>query len=139
MNEPGQSRRIWRSIGAVVAGVFAIVILSIATDAAMRAVGVFPPPGRPMADSLFVLATAYRTVYAVAGSYIAARLAPSRPMRHALAFGVVGLLVGVAGVVATWNAGPELGPKWYPIAIFAINLPCAWLGGRLREMQQHTG
>jgi hypothetical protein len=42
-----------------------------------------------MADALLLLATAYRTVYGVAGSDLAARLAPGRPMAHALALGVL--------------------------------------------------
>jgi len=64
-----------------------------------------------MPGKLFLVATAYRMVYAVAGSYIAARLAPDRPMQHALVLGFVGLALSIAGAVATWNAGPELGPK----------------------------
>jgi hypothetical protein len=77
-----------RSIGAVLAGFVAIVVLSLGTDAALHASGVFPPWGQPMGDALFLLATAYRIVYGVAGSYIAARLAPDRPMPPALALGV---------------------------------------------------
>ena len=128
-------RRILRRIGAVLAGLLAIIILSSATDMALHATGVFPPSGQPMADALFLLATAYRIVYGVAGGYLAARLAPDRPMQHALTLGVVGLAISIAGAVATWNAGPAFGPKWYPLALIAIALPCAWAGGRLREMQ----
>jgi hypothetical protein len=29
------------------------------------------------------------------------------------------------GAVATWNAGPAFGPKWHPLAVIAIALPCA--------------
>jgi hypothetical protein len=87
----------------------------------------------PMSDALFLLATVYRTVYNVGGSYIVARLAPDRPLQHALASGVVGLLLGTAGSVATWNRG--LGPHWYPLAIIALAMPCAWAGGRLRVTQ----
>jgi hypothetical protein len=42
-----------------------------------------------MGDALFLLATAYRIVYGVAGSYVTARLAPDRPMQHALALGML--------------------------------------------------
>jgi hypothetical protein len=56
-------------------------------------------------------------------------------MQHALVLGVVGLALSIAGAVGTWNAGPEFGPKWYPLALVAIALPCAWVGGRLRAMQ----
>jgi surface polysaccharide O-acyltransferase-like enzyme len=135
VSETHRPRRILRSIGAVLAGLLAIIILSTATDMALHATGVFPPSGQPMADALFLLATAYRIVYGVAGSYLAARLAPDRPMLHALALGVVGLTISTAGAVATWNAGSAFGPKWYPLAVIAIALPCAWAGGRLREMQ----
>jgi hypothetical protein len=92
-----------------------------------------------MAASLFVWATTYRIVYGVFGGYIAARLAPDRPMQHTLALGVVGLVLSAAGAVATWNAGPEFGPRWYPLALVATALPCAWMGGKLRDLQLRRG
>ena len=127
-----------RSIGAVVAGLFAVVVLSLGTDAVLHATGAYPPWGKPMAESLYLLATAYRVVFAVAGSYIAARLAPDRPMRHALVLGAVGLALSIAGSAATWNKGLEFGPRWYPLALIATAMPCAWVGGRLRGMQLHA-
>jgi hypothetical protein len=135
MSEPLRPRRIVRSIVAVLAGVLAVIILSIGTDLAMHVLGVYPAWGQRMTDSLFLLATGYRVIYAVAGSYIAARLAPDRPMRHALVIGIVGLALGFVGAVATRNEGPEFGPKWYSIAIVAIAMPCAWMGGKLCVMQ----
>ena len=138
MSETRRPRRILRGIVAVLAGVLTVILLSIGTDMALRASGVYPTWGERMADSLFLLATAYRVVYAVAGSYIAARLAPDRPMRHALAIGVVGLILSLVGAVATRNEGPEFGPKWYSLAIIAIAMPCAWAGGRLRGMPLRT-
>ena len=71
----------------------------------------------------------------VATSYLVARLAPGRPMRHALVFGLVGVVIGTAGMVATWGRGPEFGPKWYALAVIAMALPCAWAGGRLFDLQ----
>ena len=120
-----------RSIGAVLAGFLAVVVLSIGTDFALQAAGIFPPLGQRVPDRLILLATAYRTVYSIAGSYLAARLAPNRPMRHALALGVLGLVASTAGAVATWNAGPAYEPKWYPLALIALALPGAWVGGKL--------
>jgi|SRR6267143_2697476 len=135
MTETPRPRRMARSIGAVVAGVVAIFVLSTATDVVLHATGVFPPWGQPMSDGLFALATAYRAVYGVACSYLVARLAPDRPLRHALAFGVVGVVIGTVGSATTWGRGPEFGPKWYPLALIAVSLPCAWAGGKLRELQ----
>jgi hypothetical protein len=89
------------------------------------------PPG----DGPLLLATAYRTVYGILGSCVIVRLAPDRPMQHALAGGVVGLIVSTAGAVVTWNKGPAFGPHWYPLALILLAIPTAWMGGRLREVQ----
>jgi hypothetical protein len=126
-------RSLSRSVGAVVAGFVLLVALSVGTDAALRAAGVFPPAEERMSDGLFVLATAYRFVYGIAGCFLAARLAPSRPMRHAWVLGWVGAAAGLAGLIATWNQIPELGPRWYSIAVFAMPLPCAWIGGKMHR------
>jgi len=134
MSEPNPPRRVLPSIGAVLAGFIATFVLSVGTDAALHAAGVFPALGRPMADSLFVLAMAYRAVYTVAGGWVTARLAPDRPMRHALALGAIGLVAATVGMVATWGRS-ELGPRWYPIAIVVMALPCVWAGARIRERQ----
>jgi len=64
---------ILRRIGAVLAGLLAIFVLSLGTDALLHAAGVFPPLGQSMSNQLFLLATAYRVVYAVLGCYITAR------------------------------------------------------------------
>lgn len=136
MSQAHPPRRILRSLGALFAGFAAVVVLSLGTDVVLHTTGVFPPWGYTMSDALFVLATVYRTLYAIAGSYLTARLAPHRPMAHALAGGVVGLILSVIGAVATWDRGPEFGPHWYPLALVATALPCAWLGGRLRLTQR---
>jgi hypothetical protein len=128
-------RRMLRSIGALLAGFVVVVVLSLGTDLVLHAAGVFPPWGDPMSDALFVLATVYRTAYALLGSYLTARLAPYKPMKHALGGGVVGLVLSTIGAVSTWDKGPEFGPHWYPLALVATALPCAWAGGRLRTLQ----
>lgn len=135
MSEIHRPRRALRSIGAVLTGLVAVVVLSTATDAVLHGTGIYRPEGRPMADALFLLATAYRVAYAILGSYVAARLAPDRPMAHALALGAVGVVISSLGTLATTNAGPEFGPSWYPLLLVATALPCAWVGGRLLRAQ----
>ena len=49
-----------------------------------------------------------------------------------------GLILSVVGLVATWNAGPELGPRWYPILLVVTALPSAWVGGWIHAAQQPT-
>jgi surface polysaccharide O-acyltransferase-like enzyme len=115
----------------VLAGLLFVIIITTATDALMHATGIFPPLGQPMADSLFVLALAYRIIYSIAGGYITARLAPDQPVKHALVLGIIGTILGLGGTVATWNRGPEFGPKWYPLLIMVTALPSVWIGGKL--------
>ena len=121
---------IWRRIGAVLAGFLAIVVLSSAVDAALHAAGIFPPLGQSMSDGLFALATGYRIAISIGGCALAARLAPDRPMAHAMALGVVGVIASTVGAVATWNM--PIGPHWYPLLLVAVSIPCAYAGGKLR-------
>jgi hypothetical protein len=127
IGETRAPRRALRSIGAVAAGLLAIVVLSTAVDGVLHATGIYPPFPERMPDELFALATAYRIVFGIAGSWLTARLAPRKPLEHALALGAVGTVLSVAGAVAMW----AYGPAWYSLAIIAISFPCAWMGARL--------
>jgi hypothetical protein len=49
--------------------------------------------------------------------------------------GYVGVVMGLIGLVATWNLA--LGPKWYPILLVVLAIPQCWAGGRIYEM--HSG
>jgi hypothetical protein len=126
-------RRTGRRIGPVFAGLLTTALLSVATDAVMHACGIFPPVGQVMGDALFVLALAYRIAFAAAGGFVTARAASTRPMGHVAVLGATGLLLGLLGTVATWDAGPEFGPKWYALAVALTAVPATWWGGRLSE------
>ena len=133
--QPSKSKNRLRSAGALLAGLAVGVVLSVGTDLLMYALGILPRPGQPTADVPLLFATTYRTIYGILASYLAARFAPSRPMGHALALGVMGLAASVAGAVATWNRQPSLGPHWYPVALVVLAIPSAWVGGKLRMCQ----
>ena len=139
MNDAQPPRQLGKSFLALLAGMLAGIILSIGTDVLLHVIGLFPPLGQPVSSPLLLLATAYRSVYGVIGSYIAARLAPNSPMMHALVLGMVGFVVSIVGAVATWNKGPAFGPHWYPVALIVLAIPTAWVGGKLREMQMARG
>jgi hypothetical protein len=128
-------RRRGQSAIALAAGLLVGVILSLGTDQILHVLKIYPPWGQTMSDGLFLVATAYRVVFTILGSYVAARLAPDRPMWHAMVLGFVGLVVSIAGAVATWNTQPPVGPHWYALLIAAISIPCAWIGGMIRERQ----
>jgi hypothetical protein len=121
-----------QSVVALLAGFAAVVVLSLAADTVFHMLGVYPANGQAMNEvGDNVLALSYRCVFGALGSYIAARLAPARPMGHALILGLIGTAVATLGVVATWNM--NLGPHWYPIALVVTALPCAWIGGALHR------
>ena len=131
--------RACQSVGAVLAGLLAVAVLSVGTDVVLHAAGMFPPWGQPVGGGVLLLATVYRTIYSVAGAYLTARLAPERPMSHALTLGGVGFVLSIAGAVGTWNRGPAFGPHWYPLALVALAVPQCWAGGALRRMQLRAG
>ncbi|MEY2498867.1 MAG: hypothetical protein QOD12_2423 [Verrucomicrobiota bacterium] len=119
-----------RSVAAIIVGFLAVVFLSLGTDQVLHILKVYPPWGDPMPQpGLNALALSYRIVFTIFGSYLAARIAPRNPMRHAMILGLIGTVFGTAGAVATIPM--HLGPAWYPIAIAATALPCAWIGGKM--------
>src|SRR5688572_5564018 len=120
-----------RSIGAVLAGFITVFVLSIGTDFILEKLGFFPPANEPEAYTgwMLILALIYRSIYSVAGFYLAARLAPSAPMRHAIILGIIGTVFATLGAIANWDRSAN----WYPILLVLVTLPCAWLGGRLVE------
>ena len=135
MSDARKPGRILRRIGAVLAGLIVVGILDIGIDTVLHATGVYPPWFQPMSTSLWLLAIGYRTIDGIIGGYTAARLAPDRPVVHALVLGLIGIVLSTVGVIGTWNKGPEFGPKWYPLTLVGIALPCALIGGLLREQQ----
>ena len=126
------SHRLARSVGAVVAGLVAIVVTHTGTDAVLHATGVFPPAGQAMSGGLFALALSYRVFFSVLGAALTARLAPARPLKHALVLGGIGVAGSLAGLLATLGR-PELGPLWYPLALMLTSLPACWLGAALAK------
>ena len=124
-----------RSFWAVAAGVLFIIIVTTAVDMVLHAVKVFPPLDQPQTldDRLALIASSYRLVIGIAGGWLTAKLAPQNPMKHAMVLGVVGTVLGLVGLFATWNLG--LGPRWYPILLFVLAIPQCWVGGKLHEMQ----
>ena len=122
-----------RSVWAIVAGIVFVIVVTTVVDVLLHLAHVFPPMDQPLSDSLALLATAYRIVISVAGAWLTARLAPDKPMKHAMVLGYLGIVLGLAGLAATWNK--SLGPHWYPIALVVLAIPQCWLGGKIYEAQ----
>ena len=122
-----------RSIGAILAGFVFIAVCAFGADMALRAAmpGAFDAHGRTDSIPLLLVTQGYVALFAITGCYLAARLAPNRPMRHALILGALGLAFNIAGSIATWDTAPA----WYHVLALALVMPLAWIGGRIREAQ----
>jgi hypothetical protein len=119
--------RLLKSFAAVIIGLTAGLILSIATDLLFAALGLFGHSGVKNASAFTVmLVIGYRFVFNTIGCYLAARLAPGKPMRHALILGLIGFIISIAGAMVMWNEAPP----YYNILLIVTALPAAWLGGR---------
>ena len=130
---PARVRRPFRGTLAVLAGLALNVVLGLGIDQILHVTGVYPPWGQTMSDSLFALATAYRLLIGVASGWLVARLAPDRPVWHAVVLGAIGFAISAVSVVATWNRGAEFGPHWYPILLAVSAIPVSWLGAQLHR------
>ena len=125
------NKNIFKSIWAGVAGIVVGASLSIGTDSVLKYFGILPSDNLYVSTWLIWGVLFYRSLYNVLGFYLVARLAPSSPMRHALALGVIGTLVSVVGSLAAANM--NLGPAWYGWTLALLTMPAAWIGGKIGD------
>ena len=122
-----------RSLLAIATGFVLIALLSFGTDVALKSAmpSLYEADGSTSSVPLLVLTIAYVGLYATAGCYLAARMAPSRPMRHAVILGILGVVFNIAGAIAMWHTAPV----WYHGVSLLLVMLWAWLGGRMREQE----
>lgn len=129
------NRNIAKSTGAVLAGLIVISVLAAITDAVLQKIGILSVPQETkFTTAQALLALSYHVAYVALGSYLTARLAPDRPMGHALVLGVIGIIMSILGLIAT--IGGDLAPTWYGWALITLSLPVAWIGGKLFTLRQ---
>jgi hypothetical protein len=106
---------------AVAAGVLTVFGLGWLADLGLRELGVSSLP----------LALGCRLVFAVAGGYLAARLAPYGYRIHAaIAGGFVAFIVAIETLAYLLEGTPHR-PLWYSVALILLVVPCAFAGGVL--------
>jgi hypothetical protein len=122
-----------RSIVAVVVGFVLIGGLNAGTNALLArfAPGMVPADGPVTDTASLLLISAYVALYGILGCYVTARLAPSRPMLHALVLGALGLAFSIPVAVQNWSDAPT----WFNVFNLAAVLPYAWVGGWIRERE----
>ncbi|HWK90165.1 MAG TPA: hypothetical protein VNP72_09225 [Longimicrobium sp.] len=123
-----------RSIIAIAVGYLYIALLSIGADMALRSLvpDAFPEGAMITDRAVLFGSMAYVAFFAISGCYLAARLAPSAPMRHAMILGVLGQVTTIAMMVTVaWATAPA----WYNLLNLILVMPFAWIGGALRERE----
>jgi hypothetical protein len=124
-----------RSVGAVIAGLAALAIFSMTTDSVLQKTGVMKT--EPFVENpvwLIAMIVLYRTIFNTFGCYLTARLAPSKPMIHAMILGIIGVVLTIVGLIAMW----DVPPRWYPVSLIILTLPAAWLGGKMATKENKT-
>jgi hypothetical protein len=117
---------ILRSIGAVAAGLLTLAVLCVLTDALLVAIHLLPSPQAQHPYALVSLGVVifYCTVYSLVGGYVTARLAPTRPVAHAVVLGMLGMALSTLGTMNSW----QIGNGWNAITLVAEGIPLCWLG-----------
>ena len=126
-------KSVLQSIGAVLAGYLSSAILTAITIAALSVL--FPESYEPENSGWVIFNVIYGCVFAVLGGYLAARLAPSRPLMHAT---ILGVLMAIFAVITGYSISvappsPEYAnqPAWYYPALAITVLPSILLGAWL--------
>jgi hypothetical protein len=127
-----------RSVGAVLAGfVAATIIVLLSTVIAVKLMlppagpGVMPEP----TGSYLAVNLACGLLAAIAGGWLAARLALRAPLGHAMAVGTILLVLGLAAAAMESDGTSGSQPGWYLYAVALIGWIGASLGGVFRSRQ----
>jgi hypothetical protein len=128
---------VLEGIGAILAGMIFILVSHAGTDFVLESLGIFTPPDQGLHITwMVVTATIYRSIYTIAGGYITAALAPHPPMHYVTILGIIGVVAGTLGAIATIPM--RIAPVWFPIALVILAFPCVWLGGKLRTAKNRV-
>jgi len=123
---------ILKSIGVILLAFVVNALLSVLTDFLLERIGVLPNPERGLFETwAILLCLFYRAIYSVLAGFIIAKLAPNKPMLHALILGVIGVAITLLSV-----SNPEFAQKsklWFGYTLAAITIPCIWLGVKIQQ------
>ena len=109
-----------RSVFAVIAG---YLVFGLSAVLLFQIAGVDPHADTRLGFKVF--SVAYGVVFALGAGWLAARLAPGRPLFHAA---IVSAIIAVA---ATGSLVGASGAKWSQLGALLLMTPAALLGGRL--------
>jgi hypothetical protein len=123
---------VLKSIGVLLLAFVVNGLLSVVTDFLLESTGVLPDPSKGLFETwAIILVLFYRAVYTVFTGFIIAKLAPSKPVLHALILGLIGTVVTILAVSSPTFAGKA--PLWFGYTLAAITIPAMILGVKIRE------
>lgn len=123
---------IFKSIGVILLAFVVIALLSTLTDFLLESIGVLPNPQKGLFEKWAILLVLfYRGIYTIFAGYIVAKLAPTKPVLHAIILGIIGSLITVIAVCSPSFSGKA--PLWFGFTLAAITIPCLWVGVRIKR------
>ena len=125
-------KNIFKSIGVIIVGFMVSALLSIVTDFLLESIGVLPDPSKGLFDTgMIILVLFYRGIYNIVSGFLVAKLAPGKPMLHAMILGAIGTILTVLATFAPSFA--EKAPLWFGYTLAAITIPTLWSGVRILQ------
>jgi hypothetical protein len=118
---------VLRSIGVLLLAFVVNGLLSVVTDFVLESIGMLPDPSKGLFETWAIfLVLFYRGVYTIFSGYLIARLAPSKPVLHAVILGVIGTVIVLLAMTNSEVA--EKAPVWYGYTLAATTIPCMIFG-----------
>src|SRR5688500_11061282 len=110
-----------RSLGAVAAG---YVIFGASAFLLFQLSGIDPHQSAPI--TFKIASIIWGCVFALVAGWLTARLAPTRPVVHAV---VLAALIALGALVSMVSVRGDA--IWSQASALVLMAPCAWLGGRI--------
>ena len=114
-------------VGFVVTGLLIVPTTKLVMWALPAA---FDTQGGTHDTSILLLMHVYVALFATFGCWLAARLAPDHPLRHAMIVGALGVLLNASNP-NIWT----MYPLWSNVISIGTPLLWGWIGGTIRERQ----
>jgi hypothetical protein len=128
----------YRLILSVMAGIAIAAVFSVLTHLLLYAIGVSPPPFKPMFDKQdLIISLCYHSAFAIAGAFVTAWIARKQARKAVFILGSKEAIMWVLGMILLWHHSPP----WFNITKAVLGPPLAWFGGKLYQLykKKHDG
>ena len=125
-------KNIFKSVGVVLLAFVGSALLSVITDFVLESIGILPDPKNGLFETwAIIIVLIYRGAYTILAGFVVGKLAPNKPMLHAIILGVIGTVITLLAI-----SNPEFAQKsklWFGYTLAAISIPCLWLGVKIQQ------